>query len=288
MSMELVIYVDGGFVSAKAGIGLLIESEIVYPQGVFESLRTYEGRIYRFKEHWLRLVRSAKMIDLELPIDEKDLEQAIYETIKRNTLKEAYIRVSLTKSSKGLASIQILTKSLPLYPDHLIEQGVAIATVTNRRGYFEALPSQIKSSNFLPNLLAKLEATQRFGSNYFETIMLNEKGFLTEGTISNIFMVKQGELLTPALYSGLLPGISRAVVMNLVKEMGFTVREGVLTRLDLYLAQEAFLTLTSIGILPVVMADGQVIGSGSPGEMTKQLRAAYIRDTLITREIWTR
>lgn len=301
--MNLIIYRDGEFVSADKGVEFDIEeaippeskdftlaSEIVYPNSVFETLRTYYGKIYRFKEHWDRLIKSANMIQLTSPISSDETKKAIYATIAKNGLEvdDVYIRVSLTKSSiatsRQLASIQILTKKFPQYPDEIIKKGVSVVTVATRKNLIEALNSQIKSSNFLSNVLARVEANQHQDQlpnivSHFEAIMLNEKGFLAEGTISNVFLIKNGVLLTPHLCSGVLGGITRSVIIALAKLEGILIKEDMLTRFDLYTADEAFLTFTSIGILPIIEADCRIIEDNSHKRITERLISAYEKDT---------
>lgn len=307
--MNLIIYRDGEFVSADKGVKFNIEDEIplsgivleskyfthvsetVYPNSVFESLRTYYGKIYRFEEHLDRLIKSANMIQLIPPISSDEMKKAIYTTIAKNGLEadDVYIRVSLTKSSncvtsRQLASIEILTKKLPKYPDEIIKKGVSVVTVSNRKNLIEALTPQIKSSNFLSNILARIEANQHQNqlpniAPLFEAIMLNEKGFLAEGTISNVFLIKNGVVLTPHLCSGVLEGITRSVIIALAKLEGILIKEDMLTRFDLYTADEAFLTFTSIGILPIIEVDSRIIEDNSHKKITERLISAYKKDT---------
>lgn len=301
--MNLIIYRDGEFVSADKGVefdikeaippeskAFTLASETVYPNSVFETLRTYYGKIYRFKEHWDRLIKSANMIQLTPPISSDETKKAIYATISKNGLEvdDVYIRVSLTKSSivtsRQLASIHILTKKFPQYPDEIIKKGVSVVTVATRKNLIEALSPQIKSSNFLSNVMAKVEANQHQDqlpniAPHFEAIMLNEKGFLAEGTISNVFLIKNGVLLTPHLCSGVLGGITRSIIIALAKLEGILIKEDMLTRFDLYTADEAFLTFTSIGILPIIEADSRIIEDNSHKRITERLISAYEKDT---------
>lgn len=257
--MDLLVYVDGEFIPKTNAV------DIAEQYGLFESLIFTNGKIFRLNEHLERLYDGAKVIHLNIPLNKTKITQAIYETIERNNLTQAYIRVGIFKSSQSI-SLQIIAKPLPQYPKELYTQGVSITTVPTRRYTIESNNPLIKSSNFLANILAKMEA-----DSYFEAIMLNENGYVTEGTISNIFICKKGILITPPTYLGLLKGITRDWVIELAGIEEIEVKEEVVSRFDLYTCDEAFLTFTSAVIVPVTKIDERLIGNGKPGLITQKL-----------------
>lgn len=259
--MDLLVYVDGKFEPNKF-VSETDVANIAEQYGLFESLIFANGKIFKLEEHLDRLYEGAKLLQLNIPLNRTGLSQAIYKTIEKNNLTQAYIRVSIFKSNSQI-SIQIIAKPLPQYPKEIYTQGVSIVTVPTRRHLIESTNPLIKSSNFGANILAKIESTA-----YFEAIMLNENGYVTEGTISNIFICKKDVLITPPAYLGLLKGITRGLVMELSE---VEVKEEVISRFDLYSCEEAFLTFTSAGIIPVTKIDGRSIGNGQPGVITQKL-----------------
>lgn len=244
-----------------------------YRYGVFESLVVQEGRIFQLSEHIERLFRSAKAIGLHIKKSKEEVKNKVIETARKSGLKDAYVRIGV---SEGL--VVAIAKELPRYQE-MYEKGVEIAVVTTRKCDIEALSPQIKSEDYLSNVLARVEA-DRIG--VFEGIMLDNKGNVSEGTISNIFIVNDHKLITSPVYTGALPGITRSTIINLAKEGGIEVAERNLTRYDLYNATECFLTFTSSGIIPVIKIDGQLVNKGIPGKVTKSLFALY-KEELITK-----
>lgn len=257
---DLLVYVDGEF-RAETNV-----ANITDQYGLFESLIFTQGKIFKLEEHLDRLYDGAKVLQIEIYLTKAELAQAIYKTIEKNCLTKAYIRISLLKSSS--VSIQIIAKPFPQYPKEIYTAGVSIITVPTRRYTLESTNPLLKSTNFGANILARLEAT-----TYFEAIMLNEKGYVTEGTISNIFICKKGILITPPIYSGLLKGITRGWVIDMAENEQIEIREEVVTRFDLYSCEEAFLTFTSAGIVPITKIDERIIGNGQPGIITQKLLA---------------
>ncbi|MEW6608998.1 MAG: aminotransferase class IV [bacterium] len=252
---DLLVYVDGKFIP-EVNVFNIIE-----PDGLFESLIFKEGKIFKLEEHLQRLYDGAKVI--KIPLDKDKLILAIHQTIKKNNLTNGYIRISVFKSS-----LQIIVRPLPQYPEEIYTQGVSIITVPTRRHFIESTNPLVKSSNFAANIMAKIEVT-----SHFEAIMFNKNGYVTEGTISNIFVCKKGKLVTPPIYLGLLRGITRDFIIELAQKEQIEVKEETITRFDLYCCDEVFLTFTSAGIVPVIQIDGRIIGNGHPGILTQKLRS---------------
>jgi len=264
---DLLVYVDGEFIPKADALTNIIEQ-----YGLFESLVFRNGKIFKLKEHLDRLYEGAKILQLKIPLRKPELSEAIYETIKKNNLTQAYVRIGIFKSHIQLQSIsiQIIAKPLLEYPKEIYTHGVSIITVPTRKHFIESITPLIKSSNFGSNILAKIEST-----SYFEAIMLNENGYVTEGTISNIFIYKKGVLVTPPAYLGLLKGITRGAVIELAIKEQIEVKEEVISRFDLYSSEEAFLTFTSAGIVPVTRIDERVVGNGQPGAITQRLLSSF-------------
>jgi branched-chain amino acid aminotransferase len=255
-----LVYVNGKYIPTKYNLANIEEQ-----YGLFESLIFTNGKIFKLKEHLDRLYDGAKVLQFNIPLNKTELSKAIYKTIEKNHLTQAYVRVSVFKSCQSI-NIHIIAKPLPQYPKEIYTQGVSIITVPTRRYPIESINPLVKSSNFGANILAKME-----GIGHFEAIMLNENGYVTEGTISNIFICKKRVLITPPAYLGLLKGITRNFVIELAKTEQIEVKEEVISRFDLYSSSEAFLTFTSAGIVPITKIDGQIVGNGHPGIITQKL-----------------
>lgn len=275
------IYVDGKFFSERNAKVSVFDHGLLYGDGVFEGIRAYNGRVFKLKEHIDRLFCSARSILLTVPMKPSELAAAIIATCRRNRLLDAYIRLVVTRGVGTLGlnpnrcknpSVIIIAGNITLYPSELYERGMEIITVPTTRNLHNALNPAIKSLNYLNNILAKIEANN-VGCE--EAIMLNSEGFVAECTGDNLFIVKEGQLLTPPLSAGALYGITRRVVVELAAEAGVKVAEPNLTRYDLFNADECFLTGTAAELVPVVRIDGRVIGNGKPGRVTKNLVAQY-------------
>ncbi len=275
--MARVVYVDGQFYPADEARVSVFDHGFLYGDGVFEGIRAYSGRVFRLSEHLDRLYRSAKAIMLDIPLTPEEMRDVVLESCRRNGLRDAYIRlvVSRGRGDLGLdprkcphASVVCIADSIALYPAELYEQGMRIMTVPTRRNGVENLNPGIKSLNYLNNILAKIEGIR---AGYSEVLMLNEAGYVVECSGDNIFLVRGGGLLTPPAWVGILEGITRAAVMELARTAGLEVREEVLTRVDVWTADECFLTGTAAEVIPVVECDGRVIGGGRPGLVTSDL-----------------
>jgi branched-chain amino acid aminotransferase len=248
---------------------------LLYGDGVFEGVRVYSRLVFKLKEHLDRLYESAASIMLKVPISKDQFSQAIVRTLKANNLEDAYLRVIVTRGEGDLGldprkcigkeTIIIIADRIALYPEKLYKNGMEIITVATTRTAHEALNPQIKSLNYLNNILAKIEAVN---SGYEEALMLNDSGYVAECTGDNIFIVKNGELYTPPECMGALSGITRESVIKIAKIRKIITHEHVFTRHELYVSDECFLTGTAAEIIPVVKVDGRVIGAGKPGKIT--------------------
>ncbi len=275
------IYLNGKLVDRERATISVFDHGLLYGDGVFEGIRAYRRLVFKLSAHVDRLFESAHTLMLKIPLTKAALQAAVIQTLKANGLDDAYIRVVVTRGPGDLGldprkcpspTLFIITDRIVLYPEQLYRDGLAIITVPTQRNIPEALNPQIKSLNYLNNILAKIEATNAGAE---EAIMLNTQGYVAECTGENLFIVKQGALLTPPPYIGLLRGITRDTVMDLARASRMPVREEVLTRHDLFNADECFLTGTAAEIVPVVRVDGRAIGAGTPGRATAKLRQAF-------------
>ena len=281
------IYLDGNFVDSAEAKVSVFDHGLLYGDGVFEGIRLYSGNVFRLEEHLERLEYSARAIMLKLPLSRAELREATCETCRLNGLKDGYIRLVVTRGvgDLGLApwlcpkpSIFIIASTITLYPKEHYENGLAIVTVPTRRINPAALPSTVKSLNYLNNILGKIEARQ-FGA--LEAIMLNDQGYVAECTADNIFIVHRGELITPASSQGALKGVTRSTIFDIARDIGVPIREADITRYDVWVADECFLTGTGAEVVPTVKLDGREIGDGRPGPVTKRVLEAFRRRVLV-------
>jgi len=279
--MDLKVYVSGKLLPKEEAKISVFDHGLLYGDGVFEGIRAYNGNIFALHQHIDRLYNSAKAIFLEVPLSKTEMAHAIKSTMEANNLKDAYIRVVLTRGVGKLGldphkcsvpEIIIITDTIELYPKELYEKGLYIKTVATIRNHYSSLDPKIKSLNYLNNILAKIESIQ---SDAGEALMLNKDGYVAECSGDNIFICKDNTLLTPPESAGILIGITRNCVMSLASKMGIPVREELMTRYDLYIADECFLTGTAAEIIPVVKIDGRTIGAGKPGKITLDLLKKY-------------
>ena len=275
------VYIDGKFCDEKAAKISVFDHGLLYGDGVFEGIRAYHGRVFRLKEHVDRLFCSAKAILLTLPMAHDAICRAVVDTCRKNKLNDGYIRLVVTRGVGTLGlnpnrckkpSVIIIAGKIQLYPPELYQNGMEIITVPTVRNLHSALNPAIKSLNYLNNIMAKIEANN---AGCEEAIMLNAEGFVSECTGDNIFIVKEGRLMTPPLSAGALYGITRRVVMELAAKAQLNVSEPNLTRYDLFNADECFVTGTGAELVPIVKVDGRVIGTGKPGRVTADLVAHY-------------
>ena len=275
------VYLNGTFVDQSKAMVSVFDHGLLYGDGVFEGIRSYDGLIFKLHEHIDRLFESAHTIMLAIPMSKPQLISVVKQSLRVNKLHDAYIRLVVTRGEGDLGldprkckrpTVFVIADKIELYPKKLYEQGLELITVATQRNVPEALNPQIKSLNYLNNILAKIEAIT---AGFEEAIMLSHSGYVTECTGENIFLVKGQQLLTPPPYIGVLRGITRQTVMDLGMRQHLHVREELLTRHDLFNADEVFLTGTAAEIVPVVKIDGRVIGGGKPGPATKKLQQAF-------------
>ncbi|MFO7173828.1 MAG: branched-chain-amino-acid transaminase [Bacillota bacterium] len=275
--MSLQVYIDGRFYPKEEAKVSVFDHGFLYGDGVFEGIRAYNGRVWKLEEHIDRLYDSAKSIWLEIPMSKAEMQQVVVETCARNGLRDAYIRLVVSRGAGDLGldprkcprpTVVCIADRIALYPDEVYEAGMKVVTSPVRRSPPAAHSFQVKSLNYLNSIYAKILAVQL---GYPEVVMLSSEGYVVEGTGDNIFIVKKGRVITPPTYLGILPGITRAVVMEIAREHGYPVAEEIFTLHDLYTADEVFLTGTAAEIVPVVEVDGRRIGDGTPGPVTWQI-----------------
>lgn len=285
--VSLVIYCNGRFVPKEEATVSVFDHGFLYGDGIFEGIRAYQGRVFKLAEHLKRLYESAKSIRLNIGVTLDQMQEIVLETLRRNDLKDAYIRlvVSRGKGDLGLdpvkcpqAAIYCIADQIKIFEKSMYDQGLEVKTVAIRRNNHDSLSPRIKSLNYLNNILAKIEANQ---AGVVEGIMLNQDGYVSEGTSDNIFIVRGGVLITPPLSAGILEGITRNSVLELAGELGIKVAEELFTRHDLYTAEECFLTGTAAELIPVIKVDGRDIGDGTPGAIYKKLLVAFRELTLV-------
>jgi branched-chain amino acid aminotransferase len=283
--MSLKVYINGEYFEKSEAKISVFDHGLLYGDGVFEGIRSYDRLVFKLEDHIDRLYESSQGIMLDIPLSKKDMIKAVVETLKLNELDNAYIRLVVTRGIGDLgldprkcktASIIIITDNIKLYPEKLYKEGLAIITVPTPRNMPEALNPQIKSLNYLNNIMAKIEA---LNSGYEEALMFTAHGYVAECTGDNIFIIKNNNLITPPAYLGILKGITRACVMDIAKKTGMTVREDVITRHNIFTADECFLTGTAAEIIPVVCLDKRVIGDGKPGKITLNLMKEFRKVT---------
>jgi branched-chain amino acid aminotransferase len=275
------VYVNGQFVSAAEASVSVFDHGFLYGDGVFEGIRVYNGTIFRLHQHIERLYQSAQCLMLTIPMTPAAMAEAIVETVRRRALPSQYIRVVVSRGAGDLGldprlcptpSVIIIADTIALYPEPFYTDGLALVTVATRRSPGWALDPRIKSLNYLNNIMAKIEAQQ---AGAVDAVMLNAEGYVAECTADNLFVIRQGQLATPCVAAGALQGVTRDSVLEIAAQVGLATEEAFLTRYDLYTAEECFMTGTGAEIVPVVRIDGRQIGTGTPGPVTAQLRAAF-------------
>ncbi len=283
---SLQVWLNGQLVPQHEATVNVFDHGLLYGDGVFEGIRIYNGRIFKLASHVRRLIESADVIRLPIPYSAQQIEQATRDTVEANGLTNGYIRLVVTRgvATLGLhpfkgcegANVFVIAATIRLYPAELYENGLEVITSSVTRNHPGALSPRIKSLNYLNNILAKIEAID---AGVLEAVMLNTQGFVAECTGDNIFIVRQSsggpELVTPPLHAGILEGITRNAVIDLARQQGLAVVESDLTKHDLYIADEMFLTGTAAEVIPVTVMDKRSIGDGKPGAITRQLIDAF-------------
>jgi len=275
------IYLDGQLVSDDAAKVSVFDHGLLYGDGVFEGIRLYNRRIFRLDPHLDRLYASARALALDIPLSRGEMVEALHATVRANRRENGYIRLVVTRGPGDLGvdprscrkpTVIIIVTDIQLYPPERYASGIKVITSATRQVSHEAVDPRIKSLNYLKNVLAKIDA-RRAGAE--EAIMLNADGFIAECSGDNLFVVRDGALLTPSPQDGALDGITRAAVLGLAAEAGIAAREARLTRYDVYTADECFVTGTGAEVMPVVEVDGRTIGDGRPGPISAQLQKAF-------------
>jgi len=285
--MSLKIYISGKYFDKEHAKVSVYDHGFLYGDGVFEGMRSYGGKIFRLKQHLDRLSASAKAIWLKIPTTPEEMAKAVNDTLATNGIKDGYIRLVVTRGAGALGldpnkcsdpQVIIIADHIQLYPKEMYEKGLEIVTASTIRNHSAALSPRIKSLNYLNNIMAKIEGLQ---AGCVEALMLNAKGEVAECTGDNIFIVRNGVLMTPPIDAGILEGITRDAVIELAREMNIPVQQIPFVRHDIFIADECFLTGSAAEVIPVVKLDSRVIGNGQPGPITKRLTERFVQ---LTRE----
>lgn len=284
MERKLLIYIDGEFYPKSEAKVSVYDHGLLYGDGVFEGIRAYSGIVFKLKEHLERLYRSAHTIRLRIPLTKSEMTLAVLDTLKKNKLKDAYIRLVVTRGIGDLgldprkcpkpAVIIITEPIIQIYGADAKEKGMTAVISWVKRDSVDATTHEIKSLNYLNSILAKIDAND---AGVDEAICLDKNGFVCEGTGENIFIVKEGKIATPPISTGALAGVTRQRVMTLAEDLGYTVVETNITPNELFNADEVFFTGTAAEVVPVTEINRRVIGDGKPGPVTKQLMKEFER-----------
>jgi len=290
LEKELLVYVDGSYYPKSQAKISVFDHGLLYGDGIFEGIRAYNGSVFKLKEHIDRLYRSAHMIMLEIPMAKEQMIQAVLETLRKNSLKDSYIRLIVTRGVGDLGlnpkkcvkpTIIIITDTITLHKVEAKEKGVTAMLSWVKRDPVDATSHEIKSLNYLNSILAKIEANI---AGVDEAICLDKNGFICEGVAENLFTVKNGKLFTPPSCTGALQGITAEEVMRLARRLGYDVEEKNITPYELFNAEEAFFTGTAAEIIPVREINKRTIDSGKPGPITKKLIAEFSKAVLDPKE----
>ncbi len=279
--MSNLVYINGKLFPKEEAKISVYDHGLLYGDGVFEGIRVYSSKVFRHEQHIERLYESAKAIALEIPIPPAEMLKAVEDTVKANNRVDGYIRLLVTRGPgtlgldprKCIPQVIIIVDGISLYPPELYDSGLKIITSSLMRNHPNTLSPRIKSLNYLNNILAKIEAIR---AGCLEALMLNHKGEVAECTGDNIFIIKNGILKTPTTDAGILEGVTRNVVLELAKAANIPTQECTLTRHDLYVAEECFLTGTAAEVIAVTDIDGRTIGSGKPGPITQEIRRRFM------------
>lgn len=275
--MSIQIYVDGKYYPKEEAKISVFDHGFLYGDGVFEGIRAYNGRVFKLKEHIDRLYNGARGVMINIPLTKEEMTEVVLETLRRNQLRDAYIRLVISRGAGDLGldpkkcskpTVVCIADKIVLYPEELYEKGMEIITAATRRNRPEGVNPQMKSLNYLNNIMAKLEANLAGAP---EALLLNNEDYVAECTGDNIFIVKNGVLITPPPYVGILVGITRNAIIEAAERLGIKVEEKVFTRYEVFTADECFLSGTAAEAVPVVKVDGRPIADGKPGPITKQI-----------------
>ncbi|WP_028561841.1 branched-chain-amino-acid transaminase [Paenibacillus pinihumi] len=278
---EQYIYLNGEFVTKEKATISVYDHGFLYGDGIFEGIRIYNGNIFKCKEHLDRLYDSAKSIMLDIPLAQSEMEAALVETIRKNGLRDGYIRLIVSRGPGNLgldpkrcprAWVIIIVEQLAIYSEEAYREGLVSVSVSQRRNIPDALNPKIKSLNYLNNILVKIQANL---AGVGEAIMLNAQGYVAEGSSDNIFIIKKGVVYTPPCYVGALEGITRGAIIELCAQLGYTLKEEPFTLHDVYIADEVFFTGTAAEVIAVREVDGRTIGAGKAGPVTTHLLSEF-------------
>lgn len=274
---EQWIFLNGEFVPKDEAKVSVYDHGYLYGDGVFEGIRVYSGNVFRLREHLVRLYESAKSIMLEIPYSLDEVTNIVVETIRQNKLSNGYIRLVVSRGAGNLGldpdsckkpNVVVIAEQLSLFPQEYYEKGIPVVTVATRRNRPDVLSPQVKSLNYLNNILVRIEAKL---AGVQEALMLNDQGYVAEGSGDNVFIVKGNKLITPPCSAGALEGITRNAILEIGEKLGYDVREELFTRHDVYVADEVFLTGTAAEVIAVTTVDGRTIGLGQTGPHTNRL-----------------
>ncbi len=291
---ENMVFIDGEFIEGNLAKVSVFDRGFLYGDGLFETMRAYNGKIFRLDAHLKRLLKSLDIIKIKCPFSQSYLEQALLETIKRNKLTDAYVRLTITRGAgegglsphvNSKSTVVIVTKKFDMYSPQQYEEGFKVKVSDFRQNQFSPIV-KLKSLNFLENIIGRLEAKQ---SGADEVIFINQSGFVTEGSVSNIFIVRDGIIVTPPCEAGVLPGITREVVFELTENLGLKITEKNFCLKELFSCSECFLTNSLFEIMPISRIKDNSIGDSveskwnKPGELSNLLRNEY--RALVEKEI---
>jgi branched-chain amino acid aminotransferase len=281
MEKELQVYIDGEYYPKSQAKVSVYDHGLLYGDGVFEGIRAYNGIVFKLNEHIDRLYRSAHALRLKIPLKKEEMTKIVLETLRKNNLRDAYIRLVVTRGIGDLGldprkcpkpTVIIITDTISIMSSEAKEKGITTMIAWVRRNSVDSTTHEIKSLNYLNSVIAKMEAT---ANGVDEAICLDKNGFISEGVGENLFIVKDGKLVTPPSSTGALAGITAKFTINLAKSLGYEVAETNLTPFQLFTADEAFFTGTAAEVVPIREVNKRQIGSGSPGPITKKLMAAF-------------
>jgi len=285
MEKELQVYIDGVYYPKSQAKVSVYDHGLLYGDGVFEGIRAYNGIVFKLKEHIARLYRSAHTLMLQIPLTKEEMTQAVLETLRKNNLRDAYIRLVVTRGVGDLGldprkcpkpAVIIITDAISIMSSEAKEKGISTMITWVRRNPVDATTHEIKSLNYLNSVLAKMEAT---ANGVDEAICLDKNGVIAEGVGENLFIVKDGKIFTPPSSTGALAGITAKFAAKIAKSSGYDVTETNLTPFQLFTADEAFFTGTAAEIVPIREVNKRKIGNGNPGPVTKKLMAAFQKAT---------
>jgi branched-chain amino acid aminotransferase len=287
---EPLVWLNGSFVPKSKAVISAFDHGLLYGDGCFEGIKSFDGRIFKLREHIERFYESAHFLNIHLKQSREEMAQICLDSVAMNELHTgiAYIRLIATRGMGDLGinprkcygepTVCCIASTIALYPEEKYQNGIRCSTVSTRRNSVQSLPARVKSLNYINNILGIIEANLA-GSD--EGIMLTMEGFLSEATVDNIFIAKRGVVKTPAPFLGILEGITRNSVMDICRREGIAVEEGTYLTFDVYTADECWLTGTGADLVPVVEVDSRQIGTGKPGPIFRKIRSlwpAYIAE----------